>query len=353
MSQEVPMESKSRIVIFDYLRVILAFFVVAIHADTITSSPSNYLGGTSWWLAATINSLGRVSVPLFIMLSGALALNPISKVKTTSSILQRLGIPLLFWTACYYLWNVFYLHNSFSYSVGHLYYLFIALGLGLVTPYLRNHPNLLRIRYGLILLGISISIDIIHFLTGWGNFFFSMPILWTLYLGYYILGFSWQYKISQIIAYLSILFLAVCGAYSLYIGNWSNIHGSSAWWIVPAGNYYWSHFAPNIVISVIAIWSMVNSLRFRIGNLSINRLVASLGSATYGIYLVHPFVLGFMERQLGFETHLVTGNLALYYIVKIFVALVLSYGLISVLKLTRVGSIILGDILQTKNKKLS
>ncbi|MEI6690151.1 MAG: acyltransferase family protein [bacterium] len=347
------MESKSRIVIFDYLRVILAFFVVAIHADTITSSPTNYLGGASWWLAAILNSLGRVSVPLFIMLSGALALSPISKVKSISTIFQRLGIPLLFWTACYNLWNVFYLHNSFSYSVGHLYYLFIALGLGLVTPYLRNHPNLLRIRYGLILLGISISIDIIHFFTGWGNFFFSIPILWTLYLGYFILGLSWKYKINQVITYLSIIFLAVCGAYSLYIGNWSDIHGSSAWWIVPAGNYYWSHFAPNIVISVIVIWSTINYLRSYIGNSSINKLVANLGSATYGIYLVHPFILGFMERQLGFEVHLITGNLALYYSVKIFVALILSYGLVLALKRTRVGSVVLGDILQTQNKKLS
>jgi peptidoglycan/LPS O-acetylase OafA/YrhL len=38
---------KNRIIALDYLRVLGALLVVAVHADNITISPSNFLGGMS------------------------------------------------------------------------------------------------------------------------------------------------------------------------------------------------------------------------------------------------------------------------------------------------------------------
>ncbi|NCN45471.1 MAG: hypothetical protein COU63_02900 [Candidatus Pacebacteria bacterium CG10_big_fil_rev_8_21_14_0_10_36_11] len=66
---------KKRVLSLDLARVLSILGVVAIHAENITSSKTNYLGGISWWFVNTVHSLVAVSVPLFVMISGTLLLN--------------------------------------------------------------------------------------------------------------------------------------------------------------------------------------------------------------------------------------------------------------------------------------
>src|SRR5699024_12825263 len=82
-------------------RAIAIVAVVAIHSlGTVVEQ--NFSGmGPDWWLANAVDSAPRWSVPVFIMISGALALDPnrgSKPRKFLSKRIWRIRIPLMFWT---------------------------------------------------------------------------------------------------------------------------------------------------------------------------------------------------------------------------------------------------------------
>ena len=66
------MKVTERLVWIDLLKIISIFFVVLLH----TSAFGVYQGvaANGWWVANFYDSLARISVPLFVMASGALLL---------------------------------------------------------------------------------------------------------------------------------------------------------------------------------------------------------------------------------------------------------------------------------------
>lgn len=63
-----------------------------------------------WWMVNIYQTLSRTGVPLFVMLTGALLLQP-SKNETLSVFFKkrwaRIGLPFLFWGAIYFAWDYF------------------------------------------------------------------------------------------------------------------------------------------------------------------------------------------------------------------------------------------------------
>ena len=77
--------------------------VVLIHTVNSVSERPDFFGGVSWWFAIILNSASRICIPLFIMLSGYLLLSKDEDYKTTlKRIVNRLLIPLVFWTTLTY-----------------------------------------------------------------------------------------------------------------------------------------------------------------------------------------------------------------------------------------------------------
>ena len=69
----VPSRSSRRIYYLDVLRVVACMAVVMIHA----SAPylGKDIGSFNFWVGNVLDSLSRVAVPLFVMISGALMLD--------------------------------------------------------------------------------------------------------------------------------------------------------------------------------------------------------------------------------------------------------------------------------------
>jgi len=80
------------------LRIIATIAVIAIHASSGYLNGSD-IAGFDWKYANLINSFTRFSVPVFVMLSGALLL---TKEENTSEFykkrLLKLCYPFIFWT---------------------------------------------------------------------------------------------------------------------------------------------------------------------------------------------------------------------------------------------------------------
>ena len=148
-------DSKGRLAIpDDLIRTLAIFLVVLLHSSLMTlqlfPSSSPY-----WWAASVYKSIALPCVPLFIMLSGALLLQP-AKVNEPTRVflkkrLSRVGLAFAFWTAIYTIWS-FYISNTpitlanvgqsisfdlFSGAYYHFWFIYLIVGLYLITPILR------------------------------------------------------------------------------------------------------------------------------------------------------------------------------------------------------------------------
>jgi len=82
----------------DVIRVIAIVAVVIIHTANAVYTRLDFFGGFTWWIAIILDSLSRISIPLFIMLSGYLMLGKNETLeKTFKRINLKILIPLIFW----------------------------------------------------------------------------------------------------------------------------------------------------------------------------------------------------------------------------------------------------------------
>ncbi|HDQ06826.1 MAG TPA: hypothetical protein ENN36_08940, partial [Candidatus Bathyarchaeota archaeon] len=109
-----------------------------------------------WWTSTIYKSFALPCVPLFVILSGALLLQPSKTNEPIRVFLKkrfnRIGLAFLFWSAVYLVWaflvtqtpvtfnNVIEgaLYSLFSGSYYHFWFLYLIAGLYLLTPILRK-----------------------------------------------------------------------------------------------------------------------------------------------------------------------------------------------------------------------
>ena len=137
----------------DYIRVFGTLAVISQHiAHGTTLFGASDVSSVTWWGAMTVEASCRWAVPVFVMLSGALLLDPVRDEAPSDFYRKRfwrIGIPLLFWSLFYTLPRA--AANGFDAPVMadigtklahgrpayHMYFLFVIAGLYLFTPYLR------------------------------------------------------------------------------------------------------------------------------------------------------------------------------------------------------------------------
>lgn len=135
------------------LRVLATFLVILIHAST---GYLNHFESASfnWNYANVLNSFSRFSIPLFVMISGALLLAKKENLLVFyKRRLVKIFIPFVIWTLIYLIYH-FYRYTPFSVlplsqvidtsiqkimhgSSAHLWFLYMIVGLYLAIPFLR------------------------------------------------------------------------------------------------------------------------------------------------------------------------------------------------------------------------
>lgn len=146
--------AKKRISYFDVLRTVAIFFVVVIHCCIVPFS-SLSIGSRNWLATVLFESASRWAVPIFMMISGALHL---SKKRDVSTFFKKnvlkIVIILLSWRLVYAIADVSAGSSLLDYVYGfvrghyHLWFLYMLLGLYLITPFLKaflDDPKLLKL----------------------------------------------------------------------------------------------------------------------------------------------------------------------------------------------------------------
>jgi surface polysaccharide O-acyltransferase-like enzyme len=177
----------------DIIRAIATVSVVLLHASVLYIDRWQQVPLSWWWLGNIAHSLSRCAVPLFILLSGSLLLNS-SKIESLATFwrkrLTKLLIPFGLWSIVYlavapspeaatqsWLSRLMSLMRQPAY--GHLWFLYMILGLYLVTPILRvlvRHADRSLLRYYIAL---------------WFMFCQAIPFIQTLFKlpSFYLINF--------------------------------------------------------------------------------------------------------------------------------------------------------------------
>lgn len=321
----------------DRLRVVASLAVVLIHV-TLGSLETVAPFSIVWWTGHWICLTSQWAVPVFVMISGALLLNPDHGTADRPSVfyrkrLRRIGWPLLFWTAVYFVIRGVFDHEPVtgSYILNHLiqadppyhtYFLFLIAGLYLVTPALRMLVQAMPAsrRQGLILVifGLSTCYTLAN-AWFWGNqrFLFSFFVP---YLGYYLCG----YELTQLPkdAFTRRHVIWAVGLSVLYILLIAPVYGDTLG--RQNGRFVLGYFSIPVIVMSVAIFRAAwrtNRVTVRQCDSMTVRLLRRIAPATFGIYLIHLAVL------IGLREAMASQDTSSPFLINVIVGTALAFGL--------------------------
>ncbi|WP_415008678.1 acyltransferase [Cycloclasticus pugetii] len=330
----------------DFIRAISCFMVVFLHSaapilDKYKELPFNY-----WFIGNIYDSLVRVCVPLFFMISGFLLLQkeetlPLYFYKRFS----KLFVPIIFWSLFFVLWKSFIENNSSPslwhfYSVilapsyYHLWFLYALVGLYLFVPILRKITNStddnILIYYCLIWF---LAVSIIPFMEKVSHIDSKIDLnSISGFIGYFVLGFilgrknvSTKVFVMSSAFYLSLVSLTAIGTYYLTLKNGGVFSG-----------YLYSYLAPNTILASGACFILIKHLAVKsklLQSASIRKIITGISSCSFGIYLVHTVFLYLLkDGGLGFQLSAFSGNPLWYVPLTSLSVFTLSFFVIFIIK---------------------
>lgn len=257
-----------------------------------------------WWVGNLFNAFTRWCVPVFIMVSGALLLDPQKQEDLATFYKKRLSrvlIPIVAWTLLYLGWAVLksaitkepitaaelgtrVLSGSPHY---HMWFLYMIVILYVFTPFFRiivahsSRQNLI------VLVTICFVLAAINF--GYTFAVSAQPrsdlfVNWfLLYLPYFFLGYLIREDSTpRSTIFMGLLFvlssvLTAAGCYYLSLSH-----------TVKFGQYFYGYLSITVIPMSIGVMYLLKRLNSPLLGASWTRPAANL---TLGVYLIHPIIL--------------------------------------------------------------
>lgn len=303
---------------FDYLRIICAFGVILGHVCDDFWSYGD-VNGYSWKVFTAFLTPCQSTVPVFFMISGALFLDnnkPLGLKKLYTKYIPRM-------LSVFFGWSVLYAVASKPASLGaflekvfsghyHMWFILALIGCYLVVPFLRKITESEELTKYFLLLSFIFMTFInytLPLLTGEslgivssgvklvGKFTSGLSVKMVIgYPFYMVMGYYLSKKEFSKKAQYCLLGAGVLSYIVMIAGT--------IWWSVEAQQPVNSFQKKNCLPMVILAMAL-----FVFGKYILSRIVPGektavwvqrLSKYTFGVYLVHVFVLDFAEKQLGF-----------------------------------------------------
>ncbi len=299
----------------DLLRIAAILAVVVIHAISSATRASGTGWHSSWWWAANLlNSACLWCVPVFVMVSGALLLDPTRRIAGGEFLKRRalrIGIPLAFWIAVYLIfqrqfYGVDLTTGSAVKAVAsgdpylQLYFLFIVAGLTVLTPVLRKLIEHSSRRELTILtvaaLAFGAGEHAVRELGGGGGF--NAVTRFLPYIGYYLAGYLLMTFTVTERTQRAARWLVVVGWLATAIGSGA-LSARYGW--TSNGNFLYDYLSPTVMLMSLAVFAAARSWTPK--RLSTKQM-RHLGGATFGVFLIHPLLLFPIQRAMSLpDTH--------------------------------------------------
>ncbi len=291
---------------FDFLRVTACFAVMVIHV-----AAQNWLSvdvhSFEWQVFNFYDSLVRFGVPVFVMISGALFLNPDRDIpvrKLYSKYIFRMFTAFVFWSFVYAV--IYYMdsgdteHVAEKFITGHyhMWFLYVITGLYMFVPFFRKIAESESLTKYFLVLALIFTVflpecaDIISLFSEQYGRFVSIPVkMMNLYLvadltGYFLLGYvldrmNISPKLERVIYLAGIIGLSFTVIMSVYVSFLKN---------EPIQIFY-RELTVNVLCMSVAVFVFCKQHFNRESS-----IVRKLSQYSFGVYLVHPAVMFYLEK---------------------------------------------------------
>ncbi len=329
----------------DLIRAVALFLVVLLHVSIQSVVVPTNLQINAWYAFDFYNSIARPCVPLFVMLSGYLMLQP-SKVNEPMKVFfkkrwARIGLPFIFWGVIYFVWVGLFDNGSFApdsmvqsmlqgpYVT--FWFLYMLVGLYLLTPILRvfvAHAREDVMKLLLIVWFIGTGLLPLAGLIGLhlNNNMFMLPG----WIGYFLLG-----------AYLPKLKVKPrpWRLYALLAGGFAWTMIASAFMEINPGPqiyFFYDYLAANVIVASVSMFLLLSSVSSRSLKKmpsAVNKLLHIISENTLPIYLFHMLLVeAFQKGLFGFTLTIMTTNPVIMTPLLAIIVFFLSLGIIVPLK---------------------
>ena len=300
------------------IRTIAIVSVIVIHAtneEIITQM--NQMEFYRWLTVDVYQSIARVAgIPLFVMLSGFLLLQPEKYNEPVSFFLKkrwnRLAIPVIFFAIVYFIYDFTVKNEPITsrYVVQsllsggpyfHFWFIYMIIGLYLLTPLIRALlPNMNKklLMYFTVIWFAGVSLT--PLVPMFGFVLNSDIFLITGFVGYFILG-AYLPKIK--IEKKQLLALITVGILSISIGTYY-----MAWIGNPKLYYFHEYLSPFVILTSMMLFILLsnNSYRRIQSQGKISWLINTISENTLPIFLLHIIIMESLES--GYFGFIISGN---------------------------------------------
>jgi surface polysaccharide O-acyltransferase-like enzyme len=276
---------------FDILRVVAMIMVIIIHVSNVYSRFYSFIDNSSYLISLIFNTISRVSVPIFFMISGSLLVDrKFNKTKYLKRILKYLVI-IIVWDIIYLVWEYLFLGNTYNnlYRLlfepfrAHLWFLYTIITLYFIQPLLKIILDKTNKTVKIILLIIWF---ILCFLSMFNTFIATKTTLLS-YIGFFILGkyISEYIKNNDIKKYNKIIILLIIISFlsSIYLNYKASIKFDMFY------NLFFAYRTPFIIISSILFYILIFNLFSN--KTSPNKIITTCQDLSLGVYLIHGIFL--------------------------------------------------------------
>lgn len=300
----------------DILRVVAICGVVAIHTFSLmVTNNADKRGNPEWWTAVTLDLAFVWTVPVFVMISGALLLNPRAHRNGPAVFYRRRTLRIL---PALLFWHLFYLlvvrvvlqenppSLAYLYEMvlegkiyTHLYFLWIILGLYVVAPVLSAFlgDDARRIRIFTVVVCVG-TVVIFTIPTVGGYLGLPSPIsltiftLWMPYVSYFVAGYALA-RVSLSRRATVALSFAIAALTALTVWEYGI---RPEFGVLQAVNPV-SYYGASILVLSLAVFVVTTSVLDRVTfSERAARWAARLSDASFGVFLVHLAVLAVLQR---------------------------------------------------------
>ena len=287
--------SNNREYSFDILRVIAMTMVIVIHVSNIYCRNFGEITLTNFVVSLTFNTISRVCVPIFLMISGALMLERDFNKKKYFKRIKRFIFLIIAWDIIYLVWEYFYfgirrtnytqlLYDPFR---SHLWFLYTILVLYTIQPLLKKILHKINNPTKIVLLIIWIVLSTVSI---W-NYHIALYFTIFSYTGFFILGkYLYDYAKNNDLKKNNILLIVImilCFTCSIILNYTHSIDQNRFY------NLFFAYRTPFIMIASFALYILIIT-NYRKNYL--NKTVMKLSELSLGVYLIHGIFLDITNK---------------------------------------------------------
>lgn len=300
----------NRIYYLDTLRILASFAVIVLHV----SAQSFDIYDSSQWIVADIyDSMTRWCVPVFVMISGALFLDPnrdISFKTIFTKNIFRILTAFIFWSIIYAVYcHIFFTPMNTAGLISeilighfHLWFLYMIIGIYLAVPILRQIASNRELSKYFILLSFIFAICIPHIIQIIGivptikpigsvltnisslfDFNIGAGFVGFFMLGHYLHTVRLSKNIEQSIFLVGIISFVIIAYLTYLIFQFSPETKSP----------FYEYLSPLVMFEAIAVFLLVKKYEKHYSK--INLYISKISKLSFGIYLVHMLVFYAIE----------------------------------------------------------